>query len=99
MKGLETDNEEIRPIITISEAPCFKDETEDDVISTFISGSSSVSYSTCLLLQSVMSCNVQEPIELAPIVEDTHIILPRDSVPIQIEPGKILDVNPNLSLA
>ena len=45
-KGIEPENEEIRPILTISEALYFKDETKDYSISTFINKSNSVSDST-----------------------------------------------------
>jgi hypothetical protein len=40
IKGLEID-EEIIPILKISEALCFRNETEDDTINTFISNSDS----------------------------------------------------------
>eukprot|EP00253_Pinus_taeda_P004085 PITA_04085 len=58
IKELESENEEVRPILTISEALCFKDETKDDAFSTFLSNPDSVSNSTHQLLEIVMSCNV-----------------------------------------
>lgn len=58
---------------------------EDDVISTFINSPNSVSDSTCQLLESIMSCNVQEVIELETKVENIPVIVPRNNVSIEIE--------------
>ena len=55
MKEPKIENEEFIPILTISKVLCFKDETEDDAINTFLSSPKSVSNLTRQLLESVMS--------------------------------------------
>lgn len=70
---------------------------EDNAIRTFLSNPDSVSNSTRHLLEIVMSYNVQEDIELETKVENIPEIVPRNSVPIEIEPGKTLNINPDLS--
>jgi hypothetical protein len=92
---LEID-EEIRPILTISEALCFKNEMEDDTINTFISDSDSVPNLTRSFLESVMNCNEQDTPESETEIE-TIPVTPHSSVPVEIEPGKTLNVNPDLS--
>jgi len=93
-RGLEPENEEIRPILTIGEALYFKYQTENDAISTFINNPNSVSNSN---RPTIMSCNVQEAIELESKVENVPVIVPHNNIPIEIEPGKSLNVNPDLS--
>lgn len=44
-----------------------------------------------------MSCETQENIELEYDIEDIPVIPFHDSTPIDIEPGKTLNINPNLS--
>lgn len=90
-------NQYIRSILTISEPLSFKDEMEDDVISTFISSPNFVSDSTCQLLESIMSCTIQEAIELEIEVENISIISPHNNILVDIDPGKTLNVNPNIS--
>ena len=43
-----------------------------------------------------MSCETQENIELEDNIEDIPVTPLEDSSPIEIEPGKILNINPNL---
>ena len=95
LKGMEID-EEIRPILTISEALFFNNEMEDDTINTFISDSDSVPNLTRSFLESVMNCNEQDNIESKTKIE-TIPVTPHSSVPIEIEVGKTLNINPNLS--
>lgn len=44
-----------------------------------------------------MSCNVHESIELETKVGNVPIISPRKSILVEIEPGKKLNINPDLS--
>lgn len=96
-KGLKLENEEIRPILTIGEALCFKDETNDDAISTFISSPNSIFYSTHHILESVMHCNVQEAIKSDIGVENILVLVSHNSIPIEIELGNMLTINLGLS--
>lgn len=96
-KEIEPENKEIRPILTIGEALCFKDETKNDAISTFMRSPNSVSYSTHQLLEYVRICNVQEAIEWKIEVENVPICVPCNSIPVEIEPGTTLNINPDLS--
>jgi len=70
---------------------------KDDAITTFLSNPDSVSDSICQLLETVMSYNVQEDIK--PQIEMENILenVPRNSVPVEIEPGETLNINPDLS--
>ena len=95
IKGLDID-EEIRPIFTISESLCFKNEMEDDTINTFISDSDSVPNLTWSFLESVVNCNEQDTHEYETEI-DTISVSPHSSVPVEIEPGKTLNVNPDVS--
>jgi len=97
MKDPESQNEEVIPILTISEALCFKDEMKDDAINTFLISPNSVSNLTHQLFESVMSCNVQENMELETEVGNIPVIVPRDSIYVEIEPGKTLNINLSLS--
>jgi len=90
-------NEYIRPILMISEALCFKDETEDYSISTFISSPNPLSGSTRRLLESVMSCTTQETIEPKTKIKNIPITAPHNNIHVEIDQGKTFNVNPNFS--
>lgn len=55
MKEPKTENEQVRPILTISKALCFKDEMEDGAINIFLNNPNSIYDLTHELFKSAMS--------------------------------------------
>ena len=99
---MELEEEEgVQPLLTIGKAWTFKDETEDDAINNFISEPTSVYKQIYQILNSTLGEEEQENLTEETFVNDIHIVLvlkSLKSVPIEIEPGKTLNINPNLTL-
>lgn len=93
------DEDDTLPILTIGKALQFKDETEDDSINSFISSPSSVSSPTFQSLHVVMTKYIQEDITEDFITETVNVLPNHRSIPIEIESGKTLNINPNLLMA
>ena len=93
------DEDDTLPILTIGKALQFKDEIEDDCINSFISSPSSVSSPTFQSLHVVMTESTQENITDNFIIETTKVLPNHKSIPVEIESGKTLNINPNLSTA
>lgn len=70
----ELGNEDIKPILTIGEALCFKDDMEAYNIRKFISSPNFVFDPTHQILDYVMTCTTQETIEPKTEVENTHVM-------------------------
>jgi hypothetical protein len=94
---LEPEEGGIQPIVTISNALFFKDETKDDTINKFISNPSSITQPTFHLLDSVMNKFDQQ----FPIDDSTSEEIPttpsHKSFQIKNELGKTMNINPNMS--
>lgn len=86
-------------VLTIGKALQFKDETKDDSINSFISSSSLVSSPMFQSLHVVMTKPTQEDITHDFITETVKVLPNRKSIPIEIESGKTLNINPSLSAA
>ena len=90
-----TDN--IRPPLTVQEALDFKDQTEDDAINKFINQTESTSYTQCFMIKAAFDNELEED----PLKDDHDPNIPVTSVAnskvIQIEPGKTLNINANLT--
>ena len=91
-----TDN--IRSPLTIQEALDFKDQTEDDAINNFISQTESKSCTQCHMIEATFDNELEED-----PLKDTHDqTIPVTSVAnskiVEIEPGKTLNINANLTL-
>lgn len=75
----------------------FKNQTKDDVINTFINHPATVSSLKCHMIKAIPDNEIEEDslrdINDQPI--PTTIVYNRK--PIEIEPGKILNINSNLS--
>lgn len=93
------DEDDTLPVLTIGKDLKFKDETEDYSINSFISSPSSVSSPTFQSLHVVMIESTQEDITDDFITEIVKILPNHKSIHIQIESGKTLNINPNLSTA
>ena len=70
-------------------------ESEDDVITSFMKYPCSVSESNQQVLESILSCETQEYIETVEELEE-DVDAPHESVQVEIEPGKTLNINPGL---
>ena len=78
----------------------FEDETEDDAINSFISEPTSVNKQIYQILDNTLGEEEQENLIEETLVSDTHIIpmlKNLKSVPVEIESGKTLNINPNLA--
>ena len=99
---MEPEEEEgVQPLLTIGKALSFKYETEDDSINNFISEPTSVDKKVYQILNITLGKEEQENLTEETLVGDTHIIpvlKNLKSIPIEVESGKTLNINPNLSL-
>jgi len=90
-----TDN--IRPPLTVQEALDFKDQTEDDAINKFINQTESTSYTQCFTMKAAFDNELEED----PLKDEHDQIIPVTSVTnskvVEIEPGKTLNINANLT--
>eukprot|EP00253_Pinus_taeda_P005869 PITA_05869 len=90
-----TDN--IRSPLTIQEALEFKDQTEDDAISNFISQIELTSRSQCHMIKAAFDNEVEEE----PLKDVHDHAIPVTSVAhskiVEIEPGKTLNINADLT--
>ena len=76
------------PLLTLGKAQYFKDEKEDDIINVFISNS--------LYVSSIIYLGEEYEVD-DEIIEHLKTTLHTISSPIEIEPGKCLNINPNLT--
>eukprot|EP00253_Pinus_taeda_P035700 PITA_35700 len=93
---VDYEDEEAQPILTIRQALTLKNSTEDELISNFIFEPSSVSSEIHNHLTTILESESQNDLE----TENSSQILagsPSKSVKIEIEPGKTLNINPNLT--
>ena len=49
------------------------------------------------ILESILSCETQETIETTEGSEELPDDAPHESLPVELEPGKTMNINPNLS--
>eukprot|EP00253_Pinus_taeda_P005984 PITA_05984 len=92
---VDYEDEETQPILTLGQALTLKDSTEDELISNFISEPSSVSSEIHNHLTAILESESQNNLE----TENLPQILaasPSKSITVEIEPGKTLNINPNL---
>ena len=82
--------------LTIVEALELKDQTEDDVINNFMNQPSASENLKCQLLKTILEEETQE--DLMTNLNDQHIptISICNNIPVEIEPGKILNINGSL---
>ena len=99
---MELEEEEgVQPLLTIGKALTFKDETEDDAINNFISEPTSINKIFYQILNTTLGEEEQENLIEEALVSDTHIVpvlKNSKSVPIKVESGKTMNINPSLSL-
>jgi len=90
------DDNATQPILTIGQALTLKDTTEDEVISNFISEPSSVTSETYNQLTVILEPETQEKLKSENLPQ-TSTVISSKSITIEIEPRRILNINPNLS--
>jgi hypothetical protein len=93
---VDFDDQITQPILTIGQALSLKDSTEDEVINNFICEPSSVTPETHNQLASLLESNNQENLNSKnpPQTSDT---ISSKSILVEIELGKTLNINPNLT--
>eukprot|EP00253_Pinus_taeda_P027115 PITA_27115 len=93
---VDYEDEETQPILTVGQALTLKDSTEDELISKFNFEPSSVSSEMHNHLTAILESESQNNLE----TENLSQILagsPSKSITVEIEPGKTLNINPNLT--
>jgi hypothetical protein len=85
-----------QPLLTIGQALSLKDSTEDEIINKFICDPSSVTPEIHSQLTAIMeSENPQDFGSASP--PQTPKTISSKSIPIEIKPGKMLNINPHLT--
>ena len=87
----------IRSPLTIEDALDFKDQTEDDIINNFINEAKSRSHIQCHMIEATFDNELEED-----SLKDTHdqtipTTFVSNSNTVEIEPGKTLNINSNLT--
>jgi hypothetical protein len=92
---LDYDDNATQPILTIGQALSLKDTTEDEVINNFICEPSSVTSETHNQLAAILESDTQEKLKSEDLPQ-TSTTISSKSITVEIEPGKTLNINPNL---
>eukprot|EP00253_Pinus_taeda_P005047 PITA_05047 len=93
---LDYEDDDTQPILTIGQALTFKDTTEDELISNFISEPSSVNSETHDHLTAILEPESQQNLKTENLSQ-TSANISSKSIIVEIEPGKTLNINPNLT--
>jgi hypothetical protein len=94
---VDYDDQTTQPILTIRQALSLKDATEDEVINNFICEPSSVTPETHNQLASLLESDTQENLNSEDPPQTSATIYSK-SIPVEIELGKTLNINPNLTV-
>ena len=90
------EDEETQPILTIVQALTFKDSTEDELISSFISEPSSVNPEMYNHFTAILESESQQNFRTEDLSQ-TSAGISSKSITVEIEPGKTLNINLNLT--
>jgi hypothetical protein len=93
---VDFDNQLTQPILTIRQALSLKDSTVDEVINNFICEPSSVTPETHNQLAALLESDNQENLN-SENPPQTSATISSKSIPVEIEPQKTLNINPNLT--
>jgi hypothetical protein len=93
---VDIDDQTTQPILTIGQALSIKDSTKDEVINNFICEPSSMTPETHNQLASLLESNNQENLN-SENPPQTSATISSKSIPVEIEPSKTLNINPNLT--
>ena len=87
--------ENIRSPLTIEDALEFKNQTKDDIINTYINHPAAISNLKCHMIKLALDNEIEED----PLKDINDQTIPTTTVynskPIEIEPGKVLNINKN----
>jgi hypothetical protein len=92
---VDFDDQTTQPILTIGQALSLKDATDDEVINNFICEPSSMTPETHNQVVSLLDSDTQENLNSEDLPQ-TSATISSQSIPVEIEPGKTLNINPNL---
>jgi hypothetical protein len=93
---VDFEDQPTQPLLTIGQALSLKDSTEDEIINNFICEPSSVTPEIHNQLTAVMEFDNPENLDSASPPQ-TPKTFSSKSIPIEIEPGKSLNINPHLT--
>jgi hypothetical protein len=93
---LDFDDQPTQPLLTIGQALSLKDSTEDEVINKFICEPSSVTPETHNQLTALLESDNQENLN-SESPPQTSTTISSKIIPVEIEPSKTLNINPNLT--
>ena len=94
------EEEGVQPLLTIGKALNFKDETEDNAINNFINEPTFFNKNIYQILNATLGEEEQENLTEETLVSDTHIVpvlKNSKSVPVEVDFGKTLLINPSLT--
>eukprot|EP00253_Pinus_taeda_P035930 PITA_35930 len=87
----------IRSPLTVQKALDFKDQTEDDSINNFISQTESRSHTQCFMIEAAFDSELEEDSLKDPHDQTIPVTVVANSKVVEIEPGKTLNINANLT--
>jgi hypothetical protein len=93
---VDFEDQPTQPLLTIGQALSLKDSTEDEIINNFICEPSSVTPKIHNQLTVLMESDNPENLDSASPPQTPKTISSK-SIPIEIEPGKTLNINPHLT--
>jgi hypothetical protein len=93
---VDFDDQLTQPILTIGQALRLKYATKDEVVNNFICEPSSVTPKTHNQLAALLESDNQENLNFENPPQ-TSATISSKSIPVEIEPGKTLNINPNLT--
>jgi hypothetical protein len=93
---VDFEDQPTQPLLTIGQALSLKDSTEDEIINNFICEPSSVTLEMHNQLTVLMDSDNPENIDSTNPPQTPKTISSK-SIPIEIEPGKTLNINPHLT--
>ena len=88
--------QKIRPPLTLVEALEFKDQTEDEVISNIMNKPPKPKNLKCRMMKTVLEHEGQEDPVADFETQHSSTTTFHNIIPIEIEPGKVLNINSNL---
>jgi len=93
---IDFEDQPTQPLLTIRQALSLKDSSEDEIINNFICEPSSVPPEIHNQLTTLMYSNNQENLS-SESPPQTPKTISSKSIPVEIEPGKSLNLNPHLT--
>jgi hypothetical protein len=93
---VDFEDQPTQPLLTIGQALSLKDSTEDEIINNFICEPSSITLEIHNQLTALLESDNQENLNSGSPPQTPETISSK-SIPVEIEPGKTLNINPHLT--